>query len=56
VEHLGGTKTAGPIARRRRDLFMPMVLKRLVSSERMRWLYDHQIDWERRVADTQAAA
>jgi hypothetical protein len=56
VEHLVGTKTAGPIARRLRDLFMPMVLRRLASSECMRWLYDRHIDWERRVADTQAAA
>jgi FAD-dependent urate hydroxylase len=53
---LGGTKTAGPIARRLRDVLMPMALKRLASPERMRWLYDHHVDWERRVADTQVAA
>jgi FAD-dependent urate hydroxylase len=52
---LGGSKTAGPVARRLRDLLMPFALKRFASPERMLWLYDHHIDWERRVSDTEAA-
>ena len=52
---LGGSKTAGPVGRRLRDLFMPMALKRFASPERMRWLYDHHIDWEHRVPETEAA-
>jgi FAD-dependent urate hydroxylase len=52
---LGGAKTAGPVARRVRDVVMPMALKRFSSRERMRWLYDHHIDWDRRVTDTAAA-
>jgi 2-polyprenyl-6-methoxyphenol hydroxylase-like FAD-dependent oxidoreductase len=51
---LGGSKTAGPVARRLRDLFMPFALKRFASPERMRWPDDHHVDWERRVSDTDA--
>lgn len=53
---LGRSKTPGPVARRLRDLFMPVALKRFASPERMRWLYDHHIDWEPRIAGTAATA
>jgi FAD-dependent urate hydroxylase len=49
---LGGSKSAGPVARRLRDLLMPVALKRFASPERMRWLYDYHVDWERHVSAT----
>jgi FAD-dependent urate hydroxylase len=45
---MGASKTAGPIGRVLRDLFLPLVLRRIArrSGEgSLAWLYDHHIDW-----------
>ena len=48
---MSGFKTAGPIARRLRDLVLPWVLRYLAKSgdSSMAWLYRHHIDWNARV-------
>jgi len=35
---------------------MPVALKRFASPERMRWLYDYHVDWERHVSATRGLA
>jgi hypothetical protein len=49
---IAGEQGIGPVARRLRDLLMPVALKRFASPERMRWLYDYHVDWERHVSAT----
>jgi 2-polyprenyl-6-methoxyphenol hydroxylase-like FAD-dependent oxidoreductase len=48
---MSGFKTAGPIARRLRDLVLPWALRYLAKSgdSSMAWLYRHHIDWNARV-------
>jgi FAD-dependent urate hydroxylase len=43
---LGGTKTAGPVARWFRDLTMPIGLRFAASEKSQAWLYRYHIDWE----------
>jgi FAD-dependent urate hydroxylase len=43
---LGGTKTAGPLARRFRDLMMPIGLRFAANEKSMAWLYRYHIDWD----------
>jgi 2-polyprenyl-6-methoxyphenol hydroxylase-like FAD-dependent oxidoreductase len=42
-------KAAGPIARRLRDVIMPLAMK-LAKPEKTAWQYNHHIDWEAPVA------
>ncbi len=48
----GSGKTAGPIARVVRDAAMPMVMRATFRDGRdpFRWIWDHHIDWDRRVS------
>jgi 2-polyprenyl-6-methoxyphenol hydroxylase-like FAD-dependent oxidoreductase len=48
-------KTAGPAARRIRDLIMPLAM-RLARPEKLAWQYDHHIDWTRPVQASPAHA
>jgi FAD-dependent urate hydroxylase len=41
---LSGSKTAGPIGRRLRDLAMPFALKHFANPAAHAWMYDHRID------------
>lgn len=43
----GSGKTAGPVGRVVRDLFMPLAMRRMFRAGRdpFRWLWDHHIDW-----------
>lgn len=43
---VGSTKIAGPVARRFRDLMMPVALKLFASSEAHAWLNGHHIEWD----------
>jgi 2-polyprenyl-6-methoxyphenol hydroxylase-like FAD-dependent oxidoreductase len=45
-------KAAGPIARRLRDVIMPLAMK-LAKPEKTAWQYNHHIDWEAPVAARQ---
>lgn len=47
---LSASKTAGPVARVFRDLMMPVALKLFANPKSHAWMYDHHIDWNRRVA------
>lgn len=44
----GNGKTAGPVGRIIRDLFMPVAMRRTFRNGRdpFQWLWDHHIDWE----------
>lgn len=44
------SKAAGPIARRLRDLMMPMILRRVANGESLTWMHDYHIDWQEKVA------
>jgi 2-polyprenyl-6-methoxyphenol hydroxylase-like FAD-dependent oxidoreductase len=47
---MNATKTAGPIGRWLRDLFMPMMLRRFASpkgKQSLSWLYEHHIAFAR---------
>ncbi len=50
---IGSSKTAGPVARRVRDLIMPVALKLFANSESHSWMYRHRIEWDEKTA-TQA--
>lgn len=43
----GNGKTAGPVGRVARDLFMPLAMRHMFRAGRdpFRWLWDHHIDW-----------
>jgi FAD-dependent urate hydroxylase len=46
---MGGTKTAGPLTRRLRDLALPLILARgstPAALQRMSWMFDHHIEWD----------
>lgn len=43
-------KAAGPIARRLRDVIMPIAMK-LAKPERTAWQYNHHIEWDAPVSD-----
>lgn len=47
---IGRSKTAGPIKRWLRDLFMPMALKRFANPAAHAWLYAHDVGWDQRAA------
>ena len=49
----GNGKTVGPLGRVLRDLFMPLVMRRMFRDGRdpLRWIWDHHIDWDAPVAD-----
>ena len=40
------SKAAGPIARRIRDLMMPLFLKKAANPDALAWLYRHHVDWD----------
>ena len=44
----GNGKTAGPVGRVIRDLFMPIAMRRMFSNGRdpFRWIWSHHIDWD----------
>ena len=44
------SKAAGPIARKIRDLMMPMILKRVANAGSLAWMHDYHIDWSAKVA------
>lgn len=47
------TKQQGLVGRARRDLLLPIVLKRAAHPEemaKMAWMCNHQIDWPQRAA------
>ena len=44
-------KAAGPLARRVRDLIMPMAMK-LAKPEKTAWQYNHHIDWDAPATNT----
>src|SRR5829696_7708794 len=44
------SKAAGPIARKIRDLMMPMILKRVANGGALAWMHDYHIDWSAKVA------
>jgi 2-polyprenyl-6-methoxyphenol hydroxylase-like FAD-dependent oxidoreductase len=46
---IGNSKTAGPIARRFRDLVMPFALKHFANSNAHTWLYTYHVDWDEKV-------
>jgi FAD-dependent urate hydroxylase len=46
---IGRTKSAGPVARRVRDLLMPIALKWFASAAAQAWMYGYHIDWNERV-------
>ena len=59
-KRMGDAKTAGPVARRIRDLTFPLVTalgSRPSVVRRQAWLYDHHIEWrgQSRVASRDAA-
>jgi hypothetical protein len=43
-------KAAGPVARRLRDVIMPIAMK-LAKPEKTAWQYNHHIEWEAPVSD-----
>ena len=43
------SKAAGPVGRILRDLMLPFVFRYVVTEESQAWMYDHHIDWDRRV-------
>jgi len=47
---IGGTKTAGPLARRLRDLAMPLALKHFANPKAHAWMYSYRIDWNETAA------
>jgi FAD-dependent urate hydroxylase len=53
----GNGKTAGPLGRIARDLFMPIVMRRMFRDGRdpLRWMWDHHIDWDAPVTGGQPA-
>ncbi|MGH9310243.1 MAG: FAD-dependent oxidoreductase [Vicinamibacterales bacterium] len=53
---VGRTKTAGPVARRVRDLVMPLALKWFASASAQSWMYSYHIDWNDRIAARPASA
>jgi 2-polyprenyl-6-methoxyphenol hydroxylase-like FAD-dependent oxidoreductase len=44
------TKAAGAVGRVFRDFALPVVFRHLVTEQSMAWMYEHHIDWERRVS------
>jgi 2-polyprenyl-6-methoxyphenol hydroxylase-like FAD-dependent oxidoreductase len=44
------SKAAGPVARRLRDLMMPLILKRVARGESLAWMHDYHIAWDEKVA------
>lgn len=48
----GSGKTAGPVGRVLRDAMMPLAMRATFRSGRdpFRWMWDHRIDWDQRVA------
>ena len=46
---IGNSKTTGPIARRFRDLVMPLALKHLASSNSHTWPYACHVGWDEKV-------
>jgi 2-polyprenyl-6-methoxyphenol hydroxylase-like FAD-dependent oxidoreductase len=46
-------KAAGPIARRLRDVIMPIAMK-LAKPEKTAWQYNHHIEWDAPVSDLEA--
>ncbi len=39
------SKAPGPVARRLRDLMLPLVFRYFVTPKSMAWMYDHRVDW-----------
>jgi 2-polyprenyl-6-methoxyphenol hydroxylase-like FAD-dependent oxidoreductase len=42
-------KAAGPIGRIVRDRILPLMFRYLVTAQSVAWMYEHHIDWDRRV-------
>ena len=40
-----GTKAAGPVATRIRDLVLPFIFRHVVTETSQAWVYEHTIDW-----------
>lgn len=47
---IGNSKTAGPVARRFRDLMMPFALKHFANPDSHAWMYRYHVHWEEKVA------
>lgn len=45
----GEQKAPGPVGRVVRDLVLPVIMKQLAKGDRFRWVYEHRIDWDRKV-------
>lgn len=43
------SKAAGPVGRVLRDLMLPFVFRHVVTATSLAWIYEHHIDWDRRV-------
>lgn len=50
------SKAAGPVGRILRDLMLPFVFRYVVTEESQAWMYDHHIDWDRRVTPAERIA
>jgi FAD-dependent urate hydroxylase len=50
------SKAAGPLGRVIRDVTMPFILRRFVTERSMAWMYEHHIDWHKRLAPASDAA
>jgi FAD-dependent urate hydroxylase len=53
---LSGSKTAGPISRRIRDIAMPIALRHFANPEAHAWMYEHTIELAPSPAARQAPA
>lgn len=41
--------TRGAVGRLARDLMMPLLFRYVVSDKSLAWLYDHRVEWDRRI-------
>ena len=50
------SKAAGPVGRVLRDRMLPFVFRYLVTEKSLAWIYDHHIEWARRISSETPAA
>ena len=44
------SKAAGPVGRVLRDSMLPFIFRYLVTEKSLAWMYDHHIEWDRRIS------
>ena len=50
------SKAAGPVGRVLRDSMLPFIFRYLVTEKSLAWMYDHHIEWDRRISIEMHAA